>query len=565
VEGRAATTAATAIAIASSQHHHRHRQLQKKDKKAYLYASMEDGAAYPVREYMGGHTDNDNDNNDNDNNNNNKKKDADEEKPDFLYNPNYAHHRVVEFYSPMCPHCIHFAPRYVEFAQHFTKLTQWNNHNHNSNNTTSSSSSSSSLYTGIIVEFHAVSCFQHRTICQKQKIRSYPTLTLFRQKSINGTIIRQNDLHPMTLIKQLGVSVIDDNDNDDDHHDHHDRGEQQQQQQGQQENGTEGMIFLPRSSQEIFSDAYLSFHTAMKTSLFLEKDRDATTTKSSSTTTTTTTTTIPIERQYVLQNFLDLLQKVLPPWKIHDLLSDLLGHQKASVKNTGFVANIATEETWNAVLDRHVPHRTEWSMACQQHESPYACGLWTLFHIVTIGVVEYNSQTMAAAAADSTSANRNNYNNHQYELFNNQVAAKIIKDYIQEFFVCETCVTKFVQEYDDCMYDRCTRLNEKSMGSIHDWKELSLWLLEVHNGINLRLQKERFAKQQQQHAATTNSAIAATPTIEQQQAAMWPPVQDCPNCWMQHNGTDSLQMYNHEMMHKYLRLVYWYVTLFVCF
>jgi thiol-disulfide isomerase/thioredoxin len=44
-------------------------------------------------------------------------------RPDFLYQENYSHHRVVEFYSPLCPHCVKFAPHYIQFASLFRQLS----------------------------------------------------------------------------------------------------------------------------------------------------------------------------------------------------------------------------------------------------------------------------------------------------------------------------------------------------------------------------------------------------------------------------------------------------------
>ena len=138
--------------------------------KQYLYREMENGQAAPILDFY---------------------KDPEQsvtanEEPDFLYSPDYPYHRVVEFYSPMCPHCVRFAPHYVEFARHFNRLTQ-----HSLGNITNTTSASTIIttgnhYTGMQVEFHAVSCLVHRPICAKQKIRSYPFLMVFRKGSFEG-------------------------------------------------------------------------------------------------------------------------------------------------------------------------------------------------------------------------------------------------------------------------------------------------------------------------------------------------------------------------------------------
>lgn len=447
----------------------------------------------------------------------------------FLYNSNYPRHRVVEFYSPMCPHCIRFAPHYIEFARHFSKLTQRGG---NHTNATIEALTTGNHYTGMEVEFHAVSCYEHRKLCSQQKIRSYPSLKLFKKGSSDGKPFRYTELHPMTLVKIFGVSVVDDYWEDE---------EKELVKEEEKAVASSKLLssnlagsttkessqpkdgFWVRSPQEVFSDAYLSFHTAMKTSLFVEEGGGA---------------AIPKARQYALQNWLDLLQKVLPPWRIHELLGALLGGN-AGVKNKGFAKNIGTEETWAAILDQYPPRQTEWSSACRQHALPYTCGLWTLFHIVSVGVVEFNSDIA-------------NKEHDRFNVFNNEVVSRIIKEYVQHFLLCDECSNHFVEEYEACKYDRCDRLSDKGAGKKDDWKELSVWLLETHNGVNLRLQEERFQEKHQ-----LDVSAPASPTIAQQQSVMWPTLQECPNCWLERNGTISLKKYNHSMMYRYLRLIYW--------
>ena len=410
-----------------------------------------------------------------------------EDFPDFLYSPDISHHRVVEFYSPMCPHCRHFAPHYVEFARHFEDLTRQN----------------STEYTGLDVRFYAVSCLAYHQICRGQKVDRYPTVKIFQAGSTEGIYLRYGHLHPMTLLKTLGISAVD----------------SITQQENSEESGEENAVeknndkqsttlippFQKRSQRDVFNDAYLSLHTALKTSVFMVEGP------------------LSPHRATTLRQFLELLQKVLPAWKAHAFIRALLKQEKFA----------QDEKAWNGILKQFAPQQKEWSEACQLHESPYTCGLWSLFHIATVGVVEYNSNIVDKEA--------------KYAYLQPTGVADTLKNFIVTFFTCTECVEHFGQEYEQCLYGRCERLKEDAFGpdSRNDWKEVPLWLLETHNGINIRLQRERSVRE----------GKPQLPTPDEQQSVMWPPVEECAACWIDSSGANA--RYNSTMMFQYLRLTYW--------
>ena len=115
---------------------------------------------------------------------------------------------------------------------------------------------------------------------------------------------------------------------------------------------------------------------------------------------------------------------------------------------------------------------------------------------------------------------------------------RTLRDYVDHFFGCEVCRVNFLHEYDDCGFHRCERLATE-IGSIEDWKELSLWLFEVHNGVNSRLMKER---------AETDHR---TPTQQELTSAQWPSRNDCPSCW----HTDG--RFDIDVIYSFLQLTYW--------
>lgn len=150
----------------------------------------------------------------------------------------------------------------------------------------------------------------------------------------------------------------------------------------------------------------------------------------------------------------------------------------------------------------------------------YTCGLWELFHTVTIGVVEWN-----LVGSKDTS-------------YTAMEAANIFRTYVEHFFGCEVCRVNFMHEYDNCDYRRCDRLITR-IGSLEDWKELPLWLFEVHNGVNSRLMTERTERDKR------------TPTQHDLKSVEWPARTDCPLCWHPDGRFDL------DAIYSFLRLTYW--------
>jgi hypothetical protein len=216
------------------------------------------------------------------------------------------------------------------------------------------------------------------------------------------------------------------------------------------------------------------------------------------------------EQKVIFREWLELLQKSLPPyWGIHNSISAILDNfEKASESEAGLLRIIA----------EYPPPNRRWTPACAEG---YTCGLWKMFHVMTIGVVEYNKVAIAGDYLSVTDV------------------ADILRDYIKTFFACEVCRRHFIHEYDTCSHDRCNRLKSTAK-TINEWRELPLWLFEEHNAVNVRLRHEAAERKKEQ--VTTEDEIAV----------QWPSRQECPNCWLDN------QRWDEEMIYGFLRLNYWY-------
>jgi hypothetical protein len=89
-----------------------------------------------------------------------------------------------------------------------------------------------------------------------------------------------------------------------------------------------------------------------------------------------------------------------------------------------------------------------WSPSCVKGNPAmgYTCGLWQLFHIVTVGVVEWNLMLQTDDGE---------------RVVGTEEAALAIRNFVDRFFGCEVCKVNFVNAYDTCFLNRCHRLNDE--------------------------------------------------------------------------------------------------------
>lgn len=396
------------------------------------------------------------------------------EQPFFL-SEDYPNPRVVEFYAHWCPHCMHFKPQYIQFARKITQITK-----------------DFLTINSPIIEVFAVSCVPYDTICKSHEVPGYPTVQLYPAHSSKGSRIERNQLHPLNVLRRFGISAT-----------------TTDFQEPDQENehlvispihgiDPDAPYFMYRSKQQVFEDAHLSFDFAMRNGVFV------------------TNNALDSKTQKALKDFLTLLQKTFPTTSsIQPVVDDLINDFE-----------LITQSNLNLVLvlDKHPPPSENWSPACLQHETGYTCGLWQLFHIISIGMVEWNQM-----APDS-----------HYQITPTQVADDI-RDYVEHFFQCEECRINFMHKYDSCGHDRCNRLiniNGRNVG-VQEWKELPLWLYETHNSVNARLRKERIDRDDEKSDSTLPSEV------------LWPPQDRCTSCWLSEGRWEDNAVY------EYLRSQYW--------
>jgi thiol-disulfide isomerase/thioredoxin len=415
--------------------------------------------------------------------------------PDFLCSPDYPNYRVVEFYAHWCPHCKNFKPKYIEFARKLQRMTSKLN---------------------ITIETRAVSCVPNKKMCNDMKIKSYPMIKLFPPYSAKGTVIPFFGLNTSTALQFFNIPFVEEPETEEPVNITAKTEMKINKLRNFANNkpitasttatAIKPIVFMDRTQQDMYNDAHLSFTFALQTAIFIF-----------------TSEALEPSPKAHLKDFLHALQNGLPPsMSLQPLLADLVTHYEDAT---------SSDEHLQHVVSRHPAPSPDWSPSCLKHDSGYTCGLWQLFHIMSIGIVEWNQIVLPLANSEDL-------------IMPPMGVADALRNYISDFFGCDDCRTHFINAYDACEHDRCNRLMDHNQHS--DWIELPLWLYETHNGVNVRLRKERIAEYNDHHNGKKEEST--------EQDVLWPPKAKCPQCWLSDGRWDE------QMVYLYMRLEYWYVV-----
>merc|ERR1740139_488175 len=360
----------------------------------------------------------------------------------------------------MCSTCL-------EFKEHFISLAKTMNHKAKKH-----------------IPFYAMSCAAHPTLCQLNKVDSLPSVKAYRGASVDGITLNTFD-DPDQIVSSLNnidaKLVL--------YHLDKDNQTPKKQKQLLKSNNTSQIT----RQKNVFLDAGLSFTFSLN-GVFMENGALASV------------------RQTALTDWLSLLHSTLPPQlKVHHIISSLLQNMDTIVTD---------EKNLSALLSKDPLPQTKWSTDCTKSNeyAGYTCGLWELFHIMSIGVVEWNKN-----GRDRISTLH---------------AGDVHREFIANFFSCEVCQLHFLKMYDECSFGRCDRLTEEA-SSLTEWREFPLWLWEMHNDVNVRLMKEE--------AERTGREV----TLEDEDNARWPSKESCLDCWHGDRTWDE------DAVYDFLSKEYW--------
>jgi thiol oxidase len=356
----------------------------------------------------------------------------------------------------------------------------------------------------IDLKVYAISCAPNLQLCVDQGVQGFPKIRLYKPGDTVGMeLSHHSQINPYQILEKLGIDF----DGDEEEWDVEKLLAEHAISQLSMLDRFRAMLFgekknsqpaMRRTRDDLKADIHLSFDYALRYEVF------------------TNTKMLNQEQQDALRDWLVLLSKTLPSsWELVKLIQELIDNLIYIVKSHDYLV---------AVLDEYPAPTERWSDSCShgKEDEGYTCGLWEMFHTMSVGMVEYNK----AMAFDED------------RLLATENVANTLRDYLFFFFGCSECVSNFIKAYDLCAHDRCDRLSKSVRVDEAEWIQLPLWLYETHNAVNARLFKQR--------AHLENRVFSA----KEIQSAKWPSKSECSACWTGNGSWDA------EYVYKYLFLEY---------
>ncbi|KAL7548340.1 hypothetical protein ACHAWF_011627 [Thalassiosira exigua] len=425
--------------------------------------------------------------------------------------------RIIQFYHPLSPICQKMQSIYVAVARGIRRRSS-----------------------RLPVEFHAVNCGIYRDMCQEGfSIKSVPTIIGLGSGKIEGIEIsfqgsiddssgskaeraKDIELKVEYIAQMMGIPLDIVNKG----HagaafarpmgfDGHSAVESFEENSLPGSNvKVDGNI---AESEQVFHDAQSSFLSTLISSLYSQLPP---------------VSALPTDRSGTLSEFLDLIRWAFPPeTEVHDLAEGLkMEFSRISSSQDGLLE----------VIGRHIDLGIDiaWSSRCGvQSKGGYSCGLWSLLHILSIGVAERH--TSVVGDDERVSAVH---------------AGQVMRAFIGNFFIgCDSCRNSWIELYDESYAAYHSKISGALGESIQDdadpWRSLAIRIWEIHNEVTIRRQQSDGKGYYRKQSRMASSSL------------LWPSREDCPKCWQSLTDDTGLVMnmdsYDKEELFNHLKKTYW--------
>ena len=354
------------------------------------------------------------------------------------------------------------------------------------------------------INFHAVSCSVHHWVCVQNGVNRFPTFIAFKADSSEP--IPLNQVTADSVAEAVGVRLNAPN-------------VMENKIETDEEGGDAyrpvdilgaSLDGLARTRETVYKDAVMSFTHALKTEIYPRREKGG----------QVGGPLDPVKRE-VFSDWIDLLYWTLPPtWILHTLINDI---------RNNIDSVMVSEESLLLMVEKHNDvvngKHTTWSEQCSKGSDGvgYPCGLWSLLHIVSVGVMERHKAVLGARDQVST-----------------KYVARTMRNYIDHFFGCEACRQYFVDMFDNCGFGHCRRFKQPDkLPHPESWGQFALWLWEVHNDINVKILE---AASKREGADVSRHKL---------NLALWPPAEECPTC------KDEKGKWSTDAVLQHLKKEYW--------
>jgi hypothetical protein len=474
-------------------------------------------------------------------------------------------YRIIQFYDShpsKCLDCEYFKDHYVKLAKRLHEIVI---------------SLPEELPFQFKISLYAISCPHHVDLCRKQQVYNskVPTVRLYPPGSSSdeqmiGYDIHYQSIHPYYVLERLGISsIIQQNANVPTSLEFEEQWNIgtsiQQKRKHISSSKQSSKSHIEQQTNDLKNPLEIEYDINRVIDHFLQHYVHHPSIMSSSSTDVESVTTSPQEQnivvdhtlnevtQWRLKEFIILLHRTLPQhYKVHILLNELLEQFVYIVNDHNYLVQLIQEMK----NDGRFIVKTEWSSHCTNHNqqyntlmdnddnndeqkqqetyNEYTCGFWELLQSIAVGLVDYNE--MAFDASERISTHR---------------VMDIIQNTLQTFHGAgfdEYTKRSILYMYHTCGYYACQRLLYiPDSGTHHDWIQISLWLNEIQNYINVQLFK-RVANQHQRIVSYQEEIDAQHPSIH-----------DCPKCWTitrKGTKTEIIELNQSDMIFKYLKYHY---------
>ena len=253
-----------------------------------------------------------------------------------------------------CPHCQHYAPRYKKLSHEVTSLQP-------------------------TIKFYAVSCVAHKQLCKDQEIKSYPTIKLYKKGSFDGNIKGKGTGNNVdSVLNDLGFvnsgSDLEENKKGETFPSERKEAKKKKlknKNNKQQEKVAARIIpFHEHDIHDAWYDASLSFEFALLHGIYIENG------------------SLSSEKQNTFKEWLELLSNTLPIQmkRTHTIINGILDNWSMAISGQHELDKLVQSYT-----NKKDEPSWKWKTCTYgDNNMGYTCGLWQLFHIMSVGVVEYN-------------------------------------------------------------------------------------------------------------------------------------------------------------------------------